>query len=263
MKQFDLSNMPPACKTIGYTSKSWYLAASNEQYLLMHRLPDLCLVDRNFEIVRQTTTNYTEIRSICWSSSLDRFIIVSEKDVFSIDDKAMSINTFPKLSKGNWLTCTCSDTSLFLSAYTCATSIAEYHLLPSIEVTREWKTPVTCKGDEWVNDMKYCNGSMALLIMNTSKNTVFIELRSSNTLDQLWSCPTDCKNLQNKAFHCCLLTNHEWLIMGPDSDHLVHITKDGKMKPSNVYKPSPNCATMFGLNTIAISTTKGLNFHNI
>ena len=202
----------------------------------MHQLPDLCLIDRNFKIVRQTTWNHGDIRDICWSSSLNRFIIIGEKDVFSINEKTMSIDKFVTLSKRNWFSCTCSDSSLFLSTYELASSIIEYNLLPTMEIIKEWKSPVTCQKEEWITDMKYNNGSITLMIKNSSENTLFIELRNIKTLDRLWSFKMDCMDLQKRSFHCCLVNDEEWLVMDHDSDRLVHITKDGKMKSSCAYK---------------------------
>jgi hypothetical protein len=46
-----------------------------------------------------------------------------------------------------------------------------------------------------------------------------------------------------------------------NSDRLVHVTKDGKMKSSCSYESTPWCATMFGSDIIVITTTQSINFH--
>jgi hypothetical protein len=259
--RFDLPKMLPVCKTINYTDKSSVSLASNDRFLLMHQMPSLCLVDLNLEIVRQTTWNYGEYRDMCWSSSLDRFIIVGEKGIFSVDEKTMLIDKLSVGQERNWLSCTSSDTSLFLSTYTLASSIIEYSLLPSVKIITEWKSPDTCQKQEWITDMKYNNGTIALLIHNTSQKQLFIELRNVKTLSRLWSIRMDSANLQKKSFHCCLLNDDEWLVMKHDSDRLVHVTKDGKMKSSCSYESTPWCATMFGSDIIVITTTQSINFH--
>lgn len=48
-----------------------------------------------------------------------------------------------------------------------------------------------------------------------------------------------------------------------ESNEILHITKDGKLKSSFEYKESPLYATMFGSDVIAISTIKGVNFHRL
>jgi hypothetical protein len=260
---FDLSKMSPVCKTIAYTNKSCVSLASNDRFLLIHQLPDLCLIDRNFEIVRQTPWNYGEIRSMCWLSSFNRFIIISENGVFSIDERAMSTEKLQIIQERKWMSCTCSDTSLFLSTYELASSVIEYSLLPSIEIIKEWKSPDTCREKEWITDMKYNHGSIALLINNTSKKILFIELRNIKTLDRLWSFQMDSMDVQNRSFYCCLLDDQEWLVMDHKSGRLAHITKDGKIKSTRAYDQLPFCADILGPDTIAISTTNSVNFHKL
>jgi hypothetical protein len=109
--------------------------------------------------------------------------------------------------------------------------------------------------------MQYSNGSIALLVKNMSEKILFIELRNIKTLERLWSLRMDCIDLQKKAFDCCLLDDEEWLVMDHESNRLVHITKDGKMKSTRAYDEVPWCASILGPDIIAISTTNGVNFH--
>lgn len=261
INRFDLSKISPVCKTINYNDKSNVFIASNDRFVLMHQLPDLCLIDQNLDIIQRTTWNHGSIRSLCWSSSLDRFIIVSEKGVFSLNETAMSIKKLQIVMERNWSSCACSDTFLFLSTYELASSIMQYDLLPSIELIKEWESPVTCQKEEWISDVKYSCGSIALLILNPSMKTLFIELRNTKTLDRLWSFQINCINLTANAFCCCLINDEEWLVIDHDSDSLVHITKDGTMELSHTYKPSPRCAAILGPDILAISSCKGVNFH--
>ena len=261
ISQFDLSNMSPVCKRITRTDTSRVELASNDQFILMHQLPDLCLVDRNLNIIRRTNWNYEDIRSMCWSSSLDRFIISSDEGIFSLDDTSMSIEKLKITEQRKWFSCTCSDKSLFLSTYELASSILEYNLMPNVEFIREWKSPDTCRKEEWVNDMKYNRGSIALLLCNPSAKTLYIELKNAETFHRLWSFQIDSANLCQAGFFCCLINDEEWLVMDHDSGNLVHITKDGKLKSSKNHKPSPICAAILGPNIIAISRKGGVNFH--
>jgi hypothetical protein len=261
INRFDLSKISPVCKTINYTDKSKVVITSNDRFVLMHQLPDLCLIDQNLDITRRNTWIYGEIRRMCWSSSYYRFIIVSEQGVFLVDETTMSIEKLKIAQERKWHSCTCSDTCLFLSTYALASSIMEYNLFPTVEFVKEWKSPDTCREEEWINDMKYNRESIALLIKNPPKKTLFIELRISETLERLWSFQIDCINLVTNAFNCCLVNDEEWLVTNHDSDSLVHITKDGKSKSSHAYKPSPWCAALVGSDMIAISNTNGVNFH--
>jgi hypothetical protein len=261
INRLDLSKISPVCKTINYTDKSRMAFASSDQFIMMHHSPDLCLIDRNLDIIRRTIWCYGDIQEMCWSSSLDRFIIVSAEGVFLLDETTMSIEKLKIVQEREWVCCTCSDTSLFLSTYELASSVMEYTLLPTIEFVKEWKSPVTCRKEEWINDIKYNRGSIALVIKNSSEKTLFIELRNSKTFERLWSFKMDCIDVLKIAFKCCLVNDEEWLVMDRDSDNLVHITKDGKMQLSHTYKQSPCCAAILGPNILAISILKGVNFH--
>jgi hypothetical protein len=263
MNRFDLSKMSPVCKTITSTDESCVSLASNDRFLLIHRQPDLCLIDRDFKIIRQVTWNYGKIESMCWSSSFNRFIITSEQDVFSVDENSMSIERFVTLSKRDWFSCTCSDTSLFLSTYELASSVIEYSLLPSMEIIKEWKSPDTCQEKEWINDMCCNHESIALLIKNSSEKRLFIELKNLKTFHRLWLCQWNITDITKKVFRCSLLYDEEWLFIDYESDRLVHIRKDGRIKSTRTYDKTPYCATMFDSDVIAISADNGVNFHKI
>jgi len=45
--------------------------------------------------------------------------------------------------------------------------------------------------------------------------------------------------------------------------HLLHITKDKKLKATIAYNAVPFRAALFGLNMLAISTEGGINFHQL
>jgi hypothetical protein len=257
----DISKLPPVYKTISCIGKNYPPLESNGQFLSMYRDPDLCLINRELTIVRQATWPFEFIRSMCWSSSLHQFIIASDQGIFSVDEKTLSIDSLKTVQKQNWFCCTCSDTSLFLSTYEAASSIMVYGVLPAIEFIKTWTSSDICTNEEWISDAKYCNESIALVRKEFSGKRFSIELRNTNTFDRLWSFDMDCLAVRQKTFHCCLLNGEEWLVLDNESDRLLHITKDGKMKSSCVYPSKPLCATMFGPDTIAITTLDSLNFH--
>jgi hypothetical protein len=89
-----------------------------------------------------------------------------------------------------------------------------------------------------------------------------MELRSCTTLDCLWSLALDVV-FKKITFRCCSLSCDEWLVIDYNAGRLLHITADGKMKKTIPYKDIPYRATVFGPNTLAIATKKGINFHKI
>jgi hypothetical protein len=68
---------------------------------------------------------------------------------------------------------------------------------------------------------------------------------------------------QDKSFHCCSLRSDEWLVADYETEHLLHITKNGKVKITSSYKAIPYCMTLFNANILIVSRSAGINFHKI
>jgi len=111
----DLSTLSPVYRALGNPTGSYTALASSDQFLLIHQNPNLCLVDKEMNIVKQGLWIHKSIFDICWSSTLDRFIVVEENNIFLVDERTMTIETVKTVEKRGWLSCTCSDASLFLS----------------------------------------------------------------------------------------------------------------------------------------------------
>ncbi|CAF2607340.1 unnamed protein product [Rotaria sp. Silwood2] len=262
--QFDLSLLSPICKTINCSKKNWAALATNEKYLLIYQESYLCLIDREFTIIKKTLWSFGEIWDMFWSSALERFFVINEKNVFLIDEDKMSIESIQKITtKHKWCCGTCSDKSLFLATYRRGSSIVEFNLLPSIEFVKQWKPSDTCSKDEGIHDMIYNDEKLFLIIENQLEKTVRVELRSSKILDCLWSLQLDSADNQKVQIRCCIFNYDEWIAVYHDLSRLIHITKDGKLKASSTYTPAPHFASTFGLNLFVIATSNSINLHKI
>jgi hypothetical protein len=112
--------------------------------------------------------------------------------------------------------------------------------------------------------MGYNNGTLALIIKVSSNNTVHFDLRSSTTLDRLWSIQLDVKKSWfQQTIRCCSLKYDQWLVVEGNTSNLFHILKNGKIKIRREYKPSPVNAILFHSNILAIRTNKNINFHRL
>ncbi len=85
-----------------------------------------------------------------------------------------------------------------------------------------------------------------------------MELRSSTTFDRLWSVQLDFN-----ITYSCLLNCNDWLLLDHNNSRLIHISKNGTIRSTTVYNPSPITALLFGSNILAIKTEKYWNFHEI
>ncbi|CAF2455442.1 unnamed protein product [Rotaria sp. Silwood2] len=261
--ELDLSTLSPVYKTIHRSEGSFRPFISNDQYLLMHQHPNLCLFDQTMSLAKQTLWSYGEIQDMCWSSTLNKFILLGKNDIFLINEDTMSVDNVYTTKERQWLSCTCSETVLFACTNGRASSIMEFSLLPAIELIKVWKYPLTCSKDEFIVSSIYNNGNLALMIVNTLDKTLSMELRYAKTLDPIWSFQLNISWTQKLAFRCCSLPCNEWLVVDYETGHLLQITKDGKIKKIIEYYPTPCRAILFDINTLAVSTTNDINLHTI
>jgi hypothetical protein len=258
----DLSTFPCVYKTINRPAGSSILMSSNDRSLLMHRKPNLCLVDREMNIVKEVPWTHDKIYDICWSSKINRFILVEEKRIFLVDDGTMTIGNVQIIEEREWWSCTCSENSLFLSTKKQSSSIMKFTLLPKIELIKEWKSPQTCAQDEIIHKIVYNDGVLGVVIYNKTEKSLRLELKSAETLDRIWSLPFDTVCNQTVAFRCCLLTNDEWLVIDYETKRLLHVTEDGKLKATIPHDPIPYCANIFG-NMLVVSRIGGIDLHKL
>ncbi len=261
--KIDLSTLSPPCKTINHSDKSCSVLANSNKFLLVHQGVNLCLVNQEMNIIKEIRWPYKNILDICWATILDQFILINENDVFLVGENMISIEKIPTFSNNKWLTCTCSDTALFLSTNELGSSIHEFNLSPMIQFIQHWPCPFTCQRNEQIDNIIYNNGTLALLIKNPSEKSVRIELRFSATLDYLWSLPLDIKCTKKIPFHFCLLSFDEWLVADYEKCRILHITKFGQIKSIVPYKVAPYHINLFNYHILVVFTKNGKNFHQL
>ncbi|CAF1102260.1 unnamed protein product [Rotaria sordida] len=261
--ELDLSTLSSVYKTIHRPQGSFRPFTCNDEYLLIHQEPNLCLYDRKMNIVEQTLWPCGAIQDMCWSSTLEKFIVLGKNNIFLVDEHTMSIDNVYTIKERQWLSCTCSDTVLFACTNGRASSIMEFTLFPAIELIREWKHPLTCSKDEFIVSTVYNNGNLALMIVNVLNKSLRLELKYAKTFDSVWLFQFNINWVQKLAFRCCSLPGNEWLVVDYESGRLIQISRDGKVKKTIQYHPTPCRAMLFDTNILAISTTDEINLHTI
>jgi hypothetical protein len=260
---FNLKQISLPYKTIDCYNNSPKPLASNNQYLLIYRMQNLCLIDRELTLIKQTPWTYGRIWDMCWSSTLNRFIVMAHYEVYLVDENTMLIERIQTISRHNWWSCTCSNTSLFLSTYEQGSSIMEFSLQPSIQFIKKWTTPITCNKDEFIKDIIYNNQSIALTIYNKKYLTKRIELRSLPKFDYLWSFDLDIRGECYNTLRCSSLNDNQWLVADFHNQTLFHITNQGKLKTIYTYNTAPCYINLFTPNILVISTPNSVNFHKL
>ena len=261
--ELDQSTLPLINKTVDTTVGCKLAIACNDKTLLMHRNLSLHFVDQEMNVVKEVLWNDDDvITDMCWSSRLDRFIVIGKKKVFIVDENTLTIEKVQTIEERIWLSCTCSKDFLFLSTDTFGSSIMTYSLLSSIKLITTWKSPHTCAKDEIIYSMAYSNETLGMLIKNKTEKSLRMELRSADTLNCIWSLRFDTVCNQNILFSCCSLTCDEWLVLDYETKRLLQVTKDGRLKTTVPYDKTPHYARIFA-NRLIISATNGINCHKL
>lgn len=262
-QQVDLSIGYPLQKTIPYTPGSWFPLASNEQYLLFHQAPNLCFVDQEFNIIKEILWSHATILHMCWSSTLNGFLIQTEQMIYLVNDQNVEIEDLLANPQQNWLACTCSDSSLFVSTNTWGSSIAQYRLSTTMNLTKQWQPPYSCTTDECIEGLTFSNGTLALVIRNRLKQSIRIELKFAEASDCIWLLRLSTAHDFDQLFRCSSLTYGEWLVINAQARQFLHITKSGQLKSRMTYQFTPYRACLFREDFFVIATDAGLKIHQL
>ena len=249
-------------RTIKITDKTSVSIACNEKHILLKQKPNLCLLDKQLTTVKEIPWIYDYVE-MCWSSTLNRFILTTENLIFTLDDNTMTVEqcSIHMINEKEWSCGACSDTSLYLSTADMSACLYEYTLQPTIELVKEWPLAGVHSKNEAILTFTYNNGKLALIISNIHMLQRRLDLRSTTTLERLWSLRLDA------VAHCCSLNNDQWIVMELLRPRLLHISSDGKILQEFRVKPSSMDiiwnAIQWNNDTIATFTMKTLNLHKL
>ena len=261
---YNLSALSSVYKNISVPKGSFGVLASNDHFLLIHQAPNLCLIDRDLTIRKQVVWRHGMILDFCWSSTLNRFIIINEKDLFLLEETTMSVSTVRTLERKKWFSCACSDRFLFLSANKWGSTITKISLKLPNSFTQQWESPMICQRDEYIDSIAYQRNTLAMIIRNKTTETIRLELSSADNLQRISSLQLQILWNPSQPFHCCPFVHGDWLVADYESGSLLHLGKQGKVVSSVPYNTVPQCVTtLFNSTMLAVSTKDGINFHNL
>ncbi|CAF4015282.1 unnamed protein product, partial [Adineta steineri] len=262
LPQFKLSSLIPPYKTIDRMNGGRQHIAINEQFCLIHQGLDLYLMDQNLTVIKKSQENFDHVYDMCWSPTLARFILLDRRTIFILDPNTMLIQRIPIDQDRRCWSCTCSDTSLFLSTLFCGSSVLQYSLLPSIQFEKEWKSPETCTRRQMIIGTVCKNETIAMIIVDLLEKEKRIELKLSKTFEPLWSLKLDVV-YSDGYLSCCSLNDGHWLLSDYSTSSLIHISRDGKILETSTYKEKPCRINLFHRNELIITTDVSINFHRL
>jgi hypothetical protein len=262
-QDFNLSALMPPLHVINRSEDSSKPLASNGRVLLMHHEDQLCLLNYDMTVRKQIPWTYGWIRDMCWSSTLSRFFLITINDIFTLVEDSMTLERLESKEKISLYSCTCSDTSLYITTDGLDPSVCEFRLSPTIELINRWQPSDLCRADEIIQDMVFNKGTLAFIIENRTTHTKRMELRLAQTFDQVWSVQFDTVDPLHNVYRLCLFNYDEWMVTDWKLKQLYYITKDGQIKSTCTYDPVPYRCCQFGSNMLAISTKNSVNFHKM
>ncbi len=175
----------------------------------------------------------------------------------------MSIEKLQTNKTRRWASFVSFNKFLILSTQESGASIVKLSLQPPMGIVEGEKSFSIRPNSERIESVASNNEEFVLMIRDKIKKSVRIELRSRITLNHLWSLPLNILCNQDRRFNCCSLRSNGWVIADYETERLLHITGDEKIKKSTPYKAIPYCVTLFNANILVVSRSGGIKFHRI
>lgn len=260
-QEFRLQSLLTNPAVIPYANDSSAAIASNDQYLLFHQNPHLCMIDSQSRLVKQIVWPHQWIRDMCWSEKLESFLLLTSNHLYTLNGQ-LQLSLVPIVGSKSWFSCTCSEKSLYLSSCEWGSSIDEYDLLSLPNRLTEWKPPLTCQPHEGINDIQYNQQTIALMIKDPRDHRKRMELRTSGTFDILWSLPLS-GGVDIRLFTCCPIPRNEWLFIDGSTSSIHQISVDGKLKEVQRCHSVPYRANLFGNKHLVVSAESNLNLYQL
>jgi hypothetical protein len=195
-------------RSIKITDKTSVSIACNDKHILLKQKPNLCLLNKQLTTMKEIPWTDDHV-DMCWSSTINRFILTTEKIIFTLDENTMTLDqcSIQIDKEKEWSCGACSDTSLYLSTGDMSACLYEYTLRPAMEFVKEWPLSGGRSKYECILTFTCKNGKLALVISNVHIFQRRLDLRSTTTLERLWSVRLDA------VAHCCSLNDDQWMLM--------------------------------------------------
>ncbi|CAF0974273.1 unnamed protein product [Adineta steineri] len=263
--------LSPIIQTISSSANDVDCIACNDTCILLHHHPTLCLYDFHLNLIKKTHP-YPDmsIADMCWSLALNRFVILTDYDVFVLNDRTMSLEKWDirTRKKGHWHSITCSLEHLYLTAYKWGTNAYQFNIRPSSFVfNRKWTSPTTCVKDESIDHFLHNNNNnqIAMIVQNRINNNKHFQLRSDQTLQCIWSIELKQCQMTVHRNRFCSIRENEWLIIDSNQSHLLYISRDGAFKQIIDYNfnQPPRRAFQNKSNFLLVTTNHSVNLHQL
>ncbi|CAF1099470.1 unnamed protein product [Rotaria sordida] len=252
-------NLISSKRMIDFSSDNWFTLATNQMHMVAIGKSILCLFNQNLNIIRQKSFQQQGIKDICWSETLDRFIFISAKEIFTLDEETMVLNPYNIYfnTDSTWERITCSESTLFLSTFGQNPFIAEFIFYPSIHFQRRYQSEIISHENEMINDIKYSDNNLGIIIENGLTNQSHLEVRSMKSFECIWMIVLG----RGWGYRCSLFNHRYWITVDRYNHRCIYILNDGTLIKTENYSSKPFNVVSWGKHQLVIRTMQTLNIH--
>lgn len=234
---------------------------SNNDSLLIHQNSNLYLYDDKFKILKTHPWSYDYIKDMCWSSNLNSFLLLTSEQIYSVKHDLSEIKQLSSIEGRCWQSCTCSETSLFLTKDHWQTSIEEYSLQSSIKHKKTHQQLTNQTNKQRIDYLEYHEETLALILNDQTNKKIVFELRSIRNFDCLWSYEYDSGYSERKLV-CCSFRLHSWIVIDWQNALIIHLSNNGQCQQIIRYHSHMNFIHFFAQKYLIFSTNSSLHVHH-
>ncbi|CAF1254615.1 unnamed protein product [Didymodactylos carnosus] len=229
VKQLDFNKLKVRPQRQIKVESYWAMGASDMNLLYCGK-DTLCLTDRTDHKTNTLQWSGAPATEICWSSFLDRFLILTSTTLHSLNVQTNEVTQIKQVSdkkKADFLRCTCANQTLLVSTFENGSVVEEWDMSGEWRMMRRWKPPVSCQQNEWIVDIRFsCDGSHIGVTMSTpgEYNLFHVRDRSMNILNSItfpWL---------EYGYVLLSLPNGQWLTHEARNEQLHMVSRDGKLE---------------------------------
>jgi len=241
------------------SDKNWFALSTNEKHLLIIGKSKIYLFNKNFKIVNEKLFIHQGIKDICWSKTLRKFILISPKQIYILDENKMIIKPLKLYFNINkcWERGTSSETFLFLSTFGENPSIIIFNLYPSIQFNKQYQKEIISHKNQIINDIKYADNHLAIIIEDNLNNQSYFQLRELKYFQLIWI--VSLGNGWN--YRSTLFNQRYWIISDYYNKRFIHILNDGNIIKIENYFSKPENIISWIQNQIIIRTIQNIYIH--
>ncbi|CAF1179472.1 unnamed protein product [Didymodactylos carnosus] len=265
VKQFDFNKLKEKPQRQITVDGDYGSMGVSDMTLLYCGKDTLCLTDRTGHKTNTLQSGGLAVWDICWSSFLDRFLIVTPRTLRSLNVQTKEVTQIKQVSdknKADFCRCTCSNQTLLVSFEHRGSVVEEWNMSGEWKMMRRWQPPVSCQQNEWICEIGFsCDGSRigVAVWVDDQYDQVQVRDRSMNILNNItFPC--------HLAFGYFLLSlpSGQWLTHEVKNKELRIIDGDGILQQTLTYDKSVRTTALLGQRCLVIRTNDNeLCFHDL